>query len=92
MRAFPFFVAVLLTASAAAADSTAAEQCAAGLGKDPRAIYDACSGSVQPSTNLKELLTEKTRGLVLAGAVTRGTARDSAREASACLEMKQKGQ
>jgi hypothetical protein len=91
MRVWAIIGAVLLVAGSADAGTTA-DQCAAGLAKDPRAIYDACAASVQPSTDIKALLTQKTRGLVMAGTVDRASARDSARAAAPCLELKQKSE
>ncbi|MBX3023909.1 hypothetical protein KF840_03265 [bacterium] len=79
-----------LAAAAGAGDAGAA--CAAGLAKDPRAIYDASVGAVQPSTDLKALLTDTTRGLVRAGTVARAGARDSARAAYQCLELVQRAE
>jgi len=92
MRVLAIIGAALLVAGTAVAQTTAADQCAAALGKDPRAIYDACAASVQPTTDIKALLTQKTRGLVIAGTVERASARDSARAAAPCLELKQKAQ
>jgi hypothetical protein len=66
--------------------------CANGLGKDPLAIYEASVAAVQPTTDLKALLTDRTRGLVQAGTVERGSARDSARAALKCLELVQKAE
>lgn len=90
MKRFAIVCAVLLTAGTAAADTAAADRCAASLAKDPRTIYDACAPSVQPTTDIKALLTETTRGMVKAGTLGRFGARDSARAAYECLALKQK--
>jgi hypothetical protein len=92
MRLSTIACAALLAATAGAAETTPADRCAAGLAKDPRAIYDASVAAVQPTTDLKALLTETTRGLVKAGTVQRFSARDSARAAMACLALKQKAE
>lgn len=92
MKSLVITATLLLTAAAGVAETTTADQCASGLGKDPRAIYDACVASVQPTTDIKALLTQKTRGLVMAGTVERASARESARAAAQCLELKQKAQ
>lgn len=92
MRLSTIVAAALLAATAAGAETTPADRCAAGLGKDPRAIYDASVAAVQPTTDLKALLTEKTRELAKAGAIERGSARDSARAALECLDLKQKAE
>lgn len=80
---------VLSAPMAASAAGDAGAACAAGLSRDPRAIYDASVGAVQPSTDLKALLENTTRGLVRAGTVARDSARDSARAAYKCLELVQ---
>jgi hypothetical protein len=85
-----FLFAVVLASTAAIADQTSATSCAAGLAKEPRAIYDASVAGVSPTTDLKALLTDTTRGLVRAGTIERATARTSARAALGCLELKQK--
>ncbi|MEO8603101.1 MAG: hypothetical protein ABI629_11050 [bacterium] len=85
-------IASLFIGTAAIAADDPGATCAAGLGKDPKAIYDASVASVQPSTDLKALLSDKTRGLVKTGTVERGSARDSARAALECLELVQKSE
>lgn len=83
-------IALLLRAAIAAAET--ADTCVAGLAKDPRSIYDASVAAVQPGADLKDLLTDRTRTLVQAGTVERSTARDSARAAYKCLELKQQAE
>lgn len=83
-------IALLLSATIAGAET--ADTCVAALAADPRTIYDASVGAVQPGTDLKDLLTGKTRALVQDGAVERGTARDSARAAFKCLELRQRAE
>ena len=73
---------------AALADQAAADACAGSLNTEAKAIYAAAVGSVG-STDLKSLVTETTKSLVMAGTVARGTARDSAMAAGHCLEMAQ---
>lgn len=89
MRTILLGVALCLAAGPAGADQQAASACAAGLGKDPRAIYDASVAAVGADTDLKALLTEKTRGLARADQIERDTARASARAAMKCLALKQ---
>ncbi|MDX2165424.1 MAG: hypothetical protein SF182_00095 [Deltaproteobacteria bacterium] len=89
MRIFFLALAALLAAGVAGANQDSANACAKALGKDPRTIYDASIAAVTADTNLKDLLTQKTRGLVEAGTVPRDTARDSARAALKCLELAQ---
>lgn len=73
---------------AAFADKAGADSCAAGLNAEAKAIYAAAIGGVG-SSDLKALVTEKTKGLVMAGTVARATARDSAMAAGRCLAMAQ---
>ncbi|WP_139251335.1 hypothetical protein [Kaistia soli] len=72
----------------ALADQASADACAGSLNTEAKAIYAAAIGSVG-STDLKSLLTEKTKGLVMAGTVSRSTAKESAMAAANCLEMAQ---
>lgn len=92
MRVSGIAIAVLLASTAAMAGQSPPADCAAGLAKEPRTIYDASVAAVQPTTDLKGLLQEKTRGLVQAGTVERASARDSARAALKCLELVQKAE
>lgn len=89
MRRTTIAAAALLVATAASASIDSANSCAKTLGAEPKTIYDASIGSVSADTDLKQLLTEKTRGLVEAGSVERASARDSARAAFKCLELAQ---
>ena len=82
-------LAIIFASTAAMAGQGTATSCAAGLAPDSRAIYDASVAQVAPTTDLKALLTAKTRGLVEAGTIARASARDSARAAATCLKLKQ---
>lgn len=92
MIAVSRLVLALALVAAAPAGAETPDACAAALAKDPRAIYDASAGGVTAGTDLKALLTDKTRALARAGTIERGTARDSARAALACLELLQRAQ
>lgn len=91
MRPARALALVLLLAAAPAAGETA-DACAAALGKDSRAIYDASVAGATPGVDLKALLGDTTRGLARAGTIARTSARDSARAALPCLQLKQQGQ
>lgn len=71
---------------AARADRAAADACAAGLDPAGKAIYAASIDAVG-SGDLKATVTEKTKGLVMAGAVAMAAARDSALAAGRCLVL-----
>jgi hypothetical protein len=72
---------------ALAADSDAADACAAKLDPDAKAIYDAALPSMKEGAVLKTVLTHVVMSKVMSGDLTRHTARPRAEEASACLEL-----
>lgn len=84
------FTLVALAAGAAftgpaLADKAAADQCAAGLTKDGKAIYAASLPSLTAGTDLRVLLTTQTRSLAMAGTIAKGSAKANAEAAGACL-------
>lgn len=74
------------TARAGQAETAAANTCAGGLSKDAKAIFDATLPKVTPGVDLKSVVTSTTRSLAFAGTIDRGTARESATAAGACLK------
>ncbi|PZQ95616.1 MAG: hypothetical protein DI533_18375 [Cereibacter sphaeroides] len=74
-------------AGIAAADVQAANSCAAGLSAQSRMIYDATAGNVKPDSNLRDVITENTKPLVMAGKMTRSEAQAAAPSAGKCLEL-----
>lgn len=81
-------LAMLVAAIApAAADETSARTCAGKLGKDARQIYDAVVPGVTPSANLRDLVTAKTRELVIGGKINRSVAEPAALAAGECLKQ-----
>ena len=84
--AFPLLLAMIVATHAAHADRAAAQDCAAKLPNDARAIFDKTLPQIKPGTDLRALVTSNTRSLAFAGTIDRGTARDSAVAAAQCLE------
>ncbi|WP_210485373.1 hypothetical protein [Microvirga antarctica] len=78
---------VALTSGSALADKAGAAACAAKLPKDARAIYDASAPGAASASDLKQLLTQQTRSLAMAGTISRGSARASAEAAGPCVAM-----
>lgn len=73
--------------SPAGATVAAANTCATTLPKDAKTIFDAALPKVAPGVDLRSVLTDATRNLVLSGTIPRGTARESATEAAGCLKQ-----
>jgi hypothetical protein len=71
--------------AAAQADARKAAACAGGLPPEARAIYDATAAEAAKGGDLRALLSAKVRPMVMAGQVSRGTARASAEAAGQCL-------
>jgi len=69
------------------ANRATADKCAAGLSPDSKLIYAATIGSVAPGVDLKEVVTSKTRSLVMSGKVGRAGARTAAEAAGGCLKQ-----
>lgn len=81
------FVAALLVPGAAFADQAAGSACAAKLPADAQTIYNASVGQVTPQTDLRALITDQTKSLVMAGTIQRASAKPSAQAAAKCLEL-----
>lgn len=84
--AAPALLLIFAAIPAARADAAAANACAAKLAKDARTIYDATLPQLTPGADLRALVTTNTRALARAGTIDRGTARQSAQAAGACLQ------
>jgi hypothetical protein len=88
IRGLIFIAAMLLVApSPAFSDAAAAVKCRAGLNPEAKLIYDTVFPLVTPTTVIRDVLKQQTRSLVMAGKVTRSTARDSAKAAGRCFRM-----
>lgn len=89
LRLLALALPLAFAAGAAHADQAAADQCAAGLSGDAKTIYEATAPNVTPGSNLRNVVTEQTKSLAMAGTISRGDARQSAQAAAACLELLQ---
>lgn len=79
-------IAIDLVSIDARADTATANACAATLSPDARLIYDKTFPQLKPNSNLRDLLTNNTRTLVIRGSISRTKARASATDASRCLQ------
>jgi hypothetical protein len=75
------------TAVPSFANRAAADKCAARLSSDAKLVYTATVSSVKPGADLKDIVRSKTRGLVMAGQLNRGKARNAAMAAGNCLKL-----
>ncbi len=86
-RHVALLAATCLAAFAAApafADKAAGDACAAGLSPDGKVIYAAVGST---SGDLRTIVTDTTKSLVMSGKIDRGNARANAQAAGACLEQ-----
>jgi len=67
------------------ADTVNSETCAASLTPTGKAIFEAVAPSVEAETNLKKLMKEKVRPLVMEGKLKRKDAKANAPLAGECL-------
>jgi hypothetical protein len=85
MTRLALVLAASLLVTTAQADTKAAAACAEGLPGEARVIYDDAAPVSAKGGDIKALLTTRVRSLVIAGKVSRGTARTSAEAAGKCL-------
>ena len=71
------------------ADTMTSETCAASLSPTGKTIFEAVAPSVEADTNLKKLVIEKVRPLVLSGKLKRKDATASVLLAGKCLHLLQ---
>ncbi|MBV8393814.1 MAG: hypothetical protein JOY81_11595 [Alphaproteobacteria bacterium] len=76
----------MVLATAAYADSAAADACAAKLNPDGKAVYAAVVAQKPTQATLKETVEKEARSLVMGGKISRGSARENATEAGRCVE------
>jgi hypothetical protein len=84
------FLALLImtaTVGTSRADAAAADQCAAGLSTEARAIYDAARPGVAAGGDLTAVITDAARSLVVAGTIGRSDAKTNAQAAGGCLRQ-----
>lgn len=74
-------------ATAASADQASATKCAAKLSADGQTIYQASAPLITPASDVRAVVTDKTKSLVMGGSISRGAAKPAAEAAGACLAM-----
>jgi hypothetical protein len=86
---FKFVVATaslaIAFAATARADGAAGNACAAKLTPDGQAIYAATMAAKPTMQNQRDVLEKETRGLAMNNKIARGSARDNAKAAEACI-------
>lgn len=83
----PLLGLLLLPAVAQAADQAAATACSAQLSKDGQLFYGKVAPTMTPQTDIKDALTGVARPMVMAGSMSRDTARTAAEAAGECLKL-----
>ncbi len=78
---------LICMASAASADRPAADKCAAKLSSDGQAIYQASAPLVAPGADLRGIITNQTKSLVMNGSINRSAAKPAAEAAGGCLKL-----
>jgi hypothetical protein len=82
-----FGLFLLLPALAQAADPAAASACSAKLSPDGQMFYGKVADKMTPQTDIREELEGVGRPLVMAGTMSRATARAAAEAAGECLKL-----
>jgi hypothetical protein len=76
---------IVFTASAQA-DGAAGDACAAKLAPDSQAIYAATMAAKPTAQNQRDILEKETKSLAMGNKIARGSARDNAKAAEACIK------
>jgi hypothetical protein len=76
---------LVLLPTAAFADQQTAAACAGKLPPEAKLIYDAAAPSMKSDTVIRDTLPPLVRPMVMAGKVSRDTARQSGQAAGLCL-------
>jgi hypothetical protein len=87
LRYFSLLGLFLMPALAQAADPAAATACASLLSADGQMFYGKVAGKMTPTTDIREELESVGRPLVMAGTMSRATARVAAEAAGECLKQ-----
>jgi hypothetical protein len=87
MKTIILAAALSLAATAALADKSAANACAANLSGDAKTIYNAVAPQMGPGASVRDLVTQQTRALVQGGTIAQGNARPAAEQAGQCLML-----
>jgi hypothetical protein len=84
------FVTLVCFSLHARANQLAADKCRTGLRPEAQLIYDTVFPRVTPSTIIVDVLKEQTRALVIAGKITRSSAKENAEAAGECFRALRK--
>lgn len=76
----------VLFAAPAHADPATGNACAAKLQPDGQAIYAATMAAKPTMQNQRDVLEKETRSLAMNNKIARGSARDNAKAAEACIQ------
>lgn len=87
MRIITAIALLALTAAPAFAGTAEAESCAAGLDANGKLIFSTALPQVNPSADLKGVVTATTKSLVSSGQVPMSAARPAAMAAGQCLKL-----
>lgn len=80
-------VGALCCTTAAFADQASAGKCAAGLSPQGQQVYAASAPQVTPGADLRGIITQQTKSLVMSGAMSRDAAKPAAEAAGKCLKL-----
>lgn len=90
MRILTAVCLLALSAAPAFAGQAEAQSCAAGLDANGQMIFNAALPQVNPSADLKGVVTSTTKSLVMSGQLSRSVARPAAMAAGECLKLAMK--
>lgn len=79
--------AMALMVAAPVAASGNGDACAAKLNADGKAIYAATVAAKPTAQNLRDTVERETKGLAMGNKIARGSARDNAKAAMACVQL-----
>ncbi|TDT94511.1 MULTISPECIES: hypothetical protein [Azorhizobium] len=85
--ALAFGFGAVCLASSAYADRAAADKCAAKLDANGKKIYQASAPSIAPGADIRSVVTDQTKALVMGGTISRSAAKPAAEAAGSCLAM-----
>lgn len=80
---------LLLLPAPAMAGQQEADKCAASLSAPAQQIYKSAAPHVTPTSDLRDVVTQQTRSLVMSGQISRADARANAQSAGMCLQKLQ---
>ena len=87
MRITTALVLLAISAAPAFAGTAEATSCASGLDANGQAIFNTALPQVNPSADLKAIVTAVTKSLVSSGQVPMSSARPAAMAAGKCLKL-----